>query len=141
MRPEGLNQGVAARKAVLVVDENRAEADLLAESLRKRGIVADIVSFVALEDVYEFLKEAKGEPRVTFLDLQVSSGEPLKALKDWKERFGSQSLFVVLTDDARGSALQQAYASGADSFLVKPLAEKDLDHLMTFYRQFFTELH
>lgn len=141
MEPEGKNHGEAARKAVLVVDENRAQADLLAENLRKRGIVAEIVSFEALDDVYEFLKNTKEEPRVTFLDLQVSMGEPLKALKDWKEKFGAKSLFVVLTDDARGSALQQAYASGADSFLVKPLAEKDLDHLMAFYRQFFTELH
>ena len=137
-----LNSGLNINKAqsrggaaVLVVNDNPSDAVVLAQSLRDLGVAGDIVHFPEIGEADRFLGQKV--PSVTFIDLQMNSGDPLKALEDWKQRYGKNMLFVVVTDETRGDALQHAYARGADSFLAKPLAPKDLENLVGFYRDFF----
>ena len=139
-----MSQSGQRRKGIVVVEDNEADLLLLTRALHSVGFsrIRRLTSKSEVNDLIE-KAEAAGEPEsqqlpaVMFIDLGLSDGDARDSLAQWKERLGKETLMVVVTGSHRPEELQGAYKSGADSFLIKPAALSDLEHLRSFYKDHF----
>ena len=124
---------------ILLVEDSPDDVALVRRAFRRAAIdtplvpVSDGDSAVAyLEGTGAYRDRGRHPlPRLVLLDLKLPRRSGLEVLQWMRAQPALQSLVVVILTSSRESVdLQQAYASGANSFLVKPVDFDDLLEMM-----------
>ena len=107
--------------ALLLIEDNERLASLLKQGLERTGFKVDIIDTAT--DAVEALAAIKFE--VVILDLGLPDEDGLSVLKTMRQR-GDMTPVIVMT--ARGSLRERVEGldSGADDYLVKPVALEEL---------------
>ncbi len=107
--------------ALLLIEDNERLAGLLKQGLERTGFKVDIIDTAT--DATEALAAIKFE--VVILDLGLPDEDGLSVLKTMRQR-GDMTPVIVMT--ARGSLRERVEGldSGADDYLVKPVALEEL---------------
>jgi two-component system response regulator len=115
---------------ILLVEDNPEDAELTLRALRKHNLAnkvkvipdgAEAMDYIFAEGEYAD-REMSHRPKVIFLDLKlpkVSGNEILKRIKS--DERTKQIPVVVLTSSREEKDLEECYANGANSFIVKPV--------------------
>jgi len=109
---------IAASGRVLVVDDNRDAADLLAETLRFGGfeVATAFDGSEALETLSTF------QPDVAILDIGLPSMNGLELARQLREIGGTRTIrLIALTGYGQHSDFTASAAAGFDLHLVKPV--------------------
>jgi len=107
--------------ALLLIEDNERLASLLKQGLERTGFKVDVIDTAT--DAAEALATIKFE--VVILDLGLPDEDGLSVLKTMRQR-GDMTPVIVMT--ARGSLRERVEGldSGADDYLVKPVALEEL---------------
>ena len=115
---------------ILLVEDNADDADLALRALRKRGITAPVhVSRDGAEAIEYFFGAGSGAvgevvriPQIVLLDLKLPKVSGLEVLKRLRHDGRTRAVpVVVLTSSREEADVEQAYLSGANSYIVKPV--------------------
>ena len=110
---------MAAAKRVLVVEDDLATREVLAEALKQLGY--DVLEAASVQDA-----GARSDFDLALLDLHLPDGSGLGALKAWRER-GLDAPVLIITADRAAEMIDRALVSlDAWDYLPKPF---DLDAL------------
>lgn len=106
---------------LLIIEDERRIADLVAETLRQAGFVVDAVGTVA--DADAALQTTAYDAAV--LDLGLPDGDGLRLLADLRRRPESPPVLVLTARDTVDDRVAGLDA-GADDYLIKPFAMVEL---------------
>ena len=131
---------------ILIVEDNPNDAELTIRALNK-GILANHI-FVAEngEEALDFIfsrgrfseRDKSKTLKVIFLDLKLPKVSGLEFLKAIKSDDATKMLpVVVITSSKEDTDIQQAYALGANSYIVKPVEydayAQSIDEMVTYW--------
>ena len=136
--------------SILLVEDNRDDVLLIERAVEKAGIVATRHVVGDGEAAVRFLAN-RGEfsdrdhfphPTLVLLDLKLPRKSGLEVLKWIREQEQTRSLIVVvLTSSREGGDVQQAYAAGANSYLVKPISPQKMNELISTLALYWLRLN
>lgn len=114
------------RKLILMVEDNEAEATLMRVALREHGVTADVRTAQDGAQALEILSSADSNgnplPSVVFLDLKMPKVSGLEVLKSIRSQEHTRMLpIVILSASGRVEDIRDAYLSGANSYIRKPV--------------------
>ncbi len=116
---------------ILLVEDNIYDAELMVRSLTKRGLANELFVVEDGEAALDFLfargrysdRNLSRKPKVVFLDLKLPKVDGLEVLRIIREDINLHTLpVVVVTSSAQDPDIKAAYALGANSYVVKPVA-------------------
>ena len=116
---------------ILLVEDNVYDAELMVRSLTKRGLANELFVVEDGEAALDFLfargryskRSLNHTPKVVFLDLKLPKVDGLEVLRIIREDANLHTLpIVVVTSSAQDPDIRAAYALGANSYVVKPVA-------------------
>lgn len=117
---------MSRRPAILLVDDDRDELDVALRALRRAGLEARVEVARDGQEALELLGlegEAAGaplRPRVVFLDLKMPRVDGWEVLRRLRSSEATDAIpVVVLSSSDQAEDVEQSYALGANSFLVK----------------------
>jgi two-component system response regulator len=126
---------------ILLVEDNLDDAELTIDALRKKNLASAITHVEDGEEALEFLfaegrfagRNSIQQPKLILLDLKMPKLSGLEVLKIIKsDKRTSKIPVVVLTSSKEEPDIQEAYALGANSYIVKPVTfEKFADVVAT----------
>jgi CheY-like chemotaxis protein len=115
---------------ILLVEDNMNDAEMTIRTLTKKRIANHILHLKDGASALNYLF-AKGEfegrninqkPKVILLDLKMPKVDGLEVLEKIKSNESTKSIpVVVLTSSKESPDIKQAYALGANSYIVKPV--------------------
>jgi DNA-binding response OmpR family regulator len=107
------------RRTILLVEDERAITEPLAEALEREGFNAAVAGTAA-----EAMEAAAGEPDLVLLDIGLPDGSGLDVCRELRK--GSQVPIIMLT--ARGSEADRVAGLelGADDYIVKPFSAREV---------------
>jgi CheY-like chemotaxis protein len=112
---------------ILLVEDDPDHAELTREALTDAGLCNPIVTIETVAGALDYLAGRSGaQACVILLDLRLPDGsgfEVLRAVRHNPEHRATP--VVVLTTSANGPDVAQAYALGANSYLVKPVGYEE----------------
>lgn len=113
-------------RPVLLVEDNPVDVDLTLRAFARRKLGNPVLVARDGEEALAFLPRWEaGEPRplVILLDLKLPRVNGLDVLSRWKGHPASRDIpVVVLTSSAEDRDVAEAYARGANSYIVKPVS-------------------
>jgi two-component system, response regulator len=115
---------------ILIVEDNPNDAELTTRALKKQNLANHI--FVAEDgvDALDFIycrgkyvgRNVLKPPKVIFLDLKLPKLSGLEVLKEVKANEATRSLpVVVVTSSGEDPDVKEAYALGANGYVIKPV--------------------
>jgi len=115
---------------ILLVEDDPRDVDLTVRTLRKHNLVnrlrvledgAEALDFIYCRGKYE-QRDVCSLPKVVFLDLKLPKVSGLEVLRQLKKDEKTRSIPVVIVTSSREDPdIKQAYALGANSYVVKPV--------------------
>ncbi|MBN2048448.1 MAG: response regulator [Anaerolineaceae bacterium] len=111
-------------KMILLVEDNPDDVDLALRAFRANHIMNEIIVARDGAKALEFLfEEAQNQlPAVVLLDIKLPGINGLEVLRRIRANERTQYLPVVLLTSSREEQdVQNGYASGANSYIVKPV--------------------
>jgi CheY-like chemotaxis protein len=129
----------AKGRKILLVEDNPDDIELIQRALRKYNIKVQVEVVQDGEKALDYLfargefAEQEGEalPLVVLLDLKLPKVDGLEVLKALRADSRTKTLpIVVLTSSTQEEDVEQAYRSGANSFLHKPVNFGDFRQLV-----------
>lgn len=112
-------------RPILLVEDNPVDIDLTLRALKGKNLSNPIHVARDGEEALDFIKEweqGKPHPVVILLDLKLPKYSGLEVLKEIKSHEIFKTIpVVVLTSSAEHLDVKQAYALGANSYIVKPV--------------------
>ena len=126
--------------ALLMVDDDPRDRELMARALKKAGVTLDVVSvadgFEALEYLFAtgaHAGRAPGAPRAVILDLNLPGKHGHDVLRDVRQSAATRLVpVVILSSSSEESDVRAAYELGANSYVQKPV---DFDTFVEIARQ------
>ncbi len=116
---------------ILLVEDNPSDAELMIRAIQKRNIAnpfyvvedgAAALDFIFCRGLYEERFSAR-LPRVILLDLKLPKLNGLEVLKAIKSHEKTRTIpVVIVTSSQEDPDIQEAYALGANSYVVKPVS-------------------
>lgn len=115
---------------ILLIEDNRSEAELTLRALRKHQLASQLLHVRDGAEALDYLLARNGfaerpsteQPRVIFLDLRLPKVSGLEVLRVIKQDPRTRLIpVVVVTASTADPDIQQAYALGANSYIVKPV--------------------
>jgi len=116
---------------VLLVEDNMTDAELAIREFRKNRLANNLVhvrdgeealDFLFAQGKFEGLRENALPPKVVLLDIQMPKVNGIEVLQRMKVDDRTRSTPVVmLTSSKQDPDIQQCYALGANSYIVKPV--------------------
>ena len=115
---------------ILLVEDNPHDAELTLRALKKRNLAnrvlhtkdgAEALDFIFAEGAYAGRNVENG-PRVILLDLKLPKVDGLEVLRKIKADERTRTIpVVVLTSSREDRDLEECYALGVNSYIVKPV--------------------
>ena len=129
------HNGTMEEKKIILIEDDPDHADLIAEALGMAGMEDNIVivhdgmqAIDLFQDLgYKWNGEIQHKIRLVLLDLnlpKISGMEILKFLK--KNSKYNKIPVIVLSTSSDQKTIDEAYKSGANNFVTKPLSYEDL---------------
>jgi two-component system chemotaxis response regulator CheY len=118
---------VSAGRRILIVEDSTAMRQLLAIAVRRRGAeTAEAPDGLA---ALKLLSQERFD--LLFVDLNMPILDGMKLIKRVREdkSLASTRICVVTTESSKATE-EQARALGADYFLRKPVARRDVEHVL-----------
>jgi CheY-like chemotaxis protein len=116
---------------VLLVEDNMTDAELAIREFRKNRLANNLVhvkngeealDFLFSRGQFEGLRENALPPKVVLLDIQMPKVNGIEVLQRMKADDRTRATPVVmLTSSKQDPDIQQCYALGANSYIVKPV--------------------
>ncbi len=112
---------------ILIVDDNRFDAQIMQEAFKKCNPGKKVVwmdDSVKARDYLLSLKTADGNKKITvLLDLSMPKIGGLELMRAVRAEKGSEGIeFIVLTGSCNGCDVDDSYRSGAVAFINKDIA-------------------
>jgi two-component system, response regulator len=117
-------------KTILLVEDNRDDAELTMHALQRNGIDCDIVHLKNGADALDWLfargphasRDVSKLPLLVLLDLKLPKVSGLQVLEQLRQDPRTKLLpVVVLTSSLEHTDLTRAYSLGANSYVRKPV--------------------
>lgn len=115
---------------ILLVEDNRNDAELIIRSLRKHKLAnnllviedgAEALDFFFCQDKYAD-RSIDNPPRVVLLDLKLPKVNGLEIIKILKSNPKTAQIpLIMLTSSEEETDIKEAYRLGVNSYVVKPL--------------------
>jgi CheY-like chemotaxis protein len=134
---------------LLLADDDPDDRLLIKEALEESRLVADLRSVEDGEELMDYLHRRgryaepndSPHPDLILLDLKMPRKSGHQALEEIKASPELRCIpIVVLTTSKAEEDIARAYASGANSFIVKPTSFRTLIEVMTTLRGYWFEL-
>jgi len=115
---------------ILLIEDNLNDAELTIRALRKSNIANKLIHLKDGAMAIDFLfgigeyegRNTNNQPKVILLDLKMPKVDGIEVLKEIKSNEETKSIpVVVLTSSKENPDVEQAYALGANSYIVKPV--------------------
>jgi two-component system response regulator len=114
---------------ILLVEDNPQDAELTVRSLKKQNLANHLTIVEDGAEALEFLfcngkyaSRVFGTPKVVLLDLKLPKVGGLEVLRALKADDRTRSIpVVILTSSREDPDIKEAYALGANSYVVKPV--------------------
>ena len=116
---------------VLLVEDNMNDAELAIREFRKNRLANNLVHVKDGEEALDFLfargkfageRDMAFPPKVVLLDIQMPKVNGIEVLRKMKADDRTRSTpVVILTSSKEDPDIQQCYALGANSYIVKPV--------------------
>jgi two-component system, response regulator len=105
---------------ILVVEDNKLEAELLKHALFVNGIHNEVV--LARDGVEGIAVAQARAPRLMLLDLNMPRVDGLEVLRVLRDQASTRGIpIVVLTSSRQENDVRNAYRCGANGYVVKPV--------------------
>jgi len=115
---------------ILVVEDNQEDAELTIRALTKQRLANKIVHLMDGAEALDFIygqgsyagRDINQVPKVILIDLKMPKVSGLEVLKQIKSDPRIKMIpVVILTSSAEDPDIKEAYALGANSYIVKPV--------------------
>lgn len=115
---------------ILLVEDNKRDADLTLRALKKRNLSNQVVWVKDGEEALEYLfangryeeRSIKNKPKVVLLDLKMPKVDGLEVLKEIRTNDITKKIpVVILTSSNEEKDIVQSYEYGVNSYIVKPV--------------------
>lgn len=115
---------------ILLVEDNITDAELTIRELKKHNMANNLVHLKNGEEALEFIfatgkfagREKMHPPKVILLDIQMPKVNGIEVLHKIKSDPQTRAIpVVILTSSKENPDVQKCYASGANSYIVKPV--------------------
>ena len=115
---------------ILVVEDNLEDAELTIRALTKQRLANKIVHLMDGAEALDFIygqgsyagRDINQVPKVILIDLKMPKVNGLEVLKQIKSDSRIKTIpVVILTSSAEDPDIKEAYALGANSYIVKPV--------------------
>ncbi|MBN1953358.1 MAG: response regulator [Bacteroidales bacterium] len=114
-----------SNKPILIVEDNPIDLDLTLRAFAAKKLSNPIQVARDGEEALGYMekwKQCETRPVVILLDLNLPKIHGLDVLKKFKSHPDFKAIpIVILTTSSESSDLQEAYQSGANSYIVKPV--------------------
>jgi two-component system, response regulator len=125
---------------ILLVEDKRSDAEMTTRAIRKNNIDCHIVQVRDGKEALDYLfgegqyagRDVNQKPRVILLDLKMPKVNGLEVLARLKSHELTKSIpVVILTSSKENTDIQQSYAHGANSYIVKPVVFDDFMNVVS----------
>jgi two-component system response regulator len=108
---------------ILLVEDNANDAELTLRALKQRNLANQVHVCRDGAEAMDFFSGGAGPiPKVILLDLKLPKVDGLEVLRHLKREARTKAIpVVVLTSSREEPDIEQAYALGANSYIVKPV--------------------
>lgn len=115
---------------ILIVEDNPSDAELTIRALKKSNLANHIYVVENGEDALDFIygrgiyseRDRSKTLKVIFLDLKLPKVSGLEVLREVKSNESTRLLpVVIITSSKEDPDIREAYALGANSYVVKPV--------------------
>ncbi len=111
---------------IILIEDNPFDAELTLRALQKTGLAGMVRVFPdgveALQLIFAGVDTSQNFPKVIFLDLKLPKMSGLEVLNQLKADHRTRLIPVVmLTSSQEESDIQESYALGVNSYMVKPV--------------------
>jgi two-component system, chemotaxis family, response regulator Rcp1 len=131
---------------ILLVEDNEADIRLTREALREQGDLIRLSTVSDGEQAMAYLRREEGfadvpRPDLVLLDLNLPRKNGLEVLRELRQDpdLACVPVIMLTTSSARQDVLD-AYAAGANCFVVKPLELDEFMDLIGAIRTFWLEI-
>jgi CheY-like chemotaxis protein len=125
---------------ILLVDDDSSDRELCIEGLNRTDIPYTIAEASNGEEVFVYLDQGLSIPDVIILDLNMPIKDGRETLMELKSKKEYRHIPVVIMSTSKApSDVSNAYDTGANMYLVKPHAFKDLIEMLTCLLVIFTK--
>lgn len=132
---------------VLIVDDSESDIFFLLRAFAASRVKNPVHVARSGAEAIEFLsgtgkyanREAHPLPKIVFLDLRMPSPNGLDVLH-WKQKQANlpRMLWVAMSNFDSPRTINEAYAAGASTFLIKPLEAQEIRNLIEAFTEFWT---
>src|SRR4051812_11098890 len=115
---------------ILLVEDTRSDAEMTIRAIKKSNVANNIVHLTDGKQALDFLfgegdysdRNLNNKPKVILLDLKMPKINGIEVLKKIKSNETTKSIPVVmLTSSRENPDIEQCYALGVNSYIVKPV--------------------
>ena len=116
---------MSAERTIWIVDDSESDHALLRLAFKDSLDEVEFESFYSAEEAVESLKEGRS-PSLVLLDLNMPGLGGLHFLQERQERSYLHVPVVILSSSSNPDDIKMTYGLGANSYLEKPGAFRDL---------------
>ena len=129
---------------IVYIEDNLDHAELVLRVLERQGVRQRVVHLENGEQALALLEDVKSgtaeRPKLVLLDLRLPRVDGLEVLRHVKSSLELRDIPVIVFTTSSGERdIQEAYASFANSYLVKPNDLSTLNRLMTELSTYWLE--
>ena len=131
---------LAEQRSILVVEDNAADADLVAESLVGAPSAPRLLVAVSGHVAVELLRDSEPDalPAIVLLDLNLPGRGGLEILAQIKSDPALRRIpVVVLTTSKSQAEIDRCYEAGAAAVLNKPLRLREYREMLAAFERFW----
>jgi chemotaxis family two-component system response regulator Rcp1 len=131
---------LASQRTILVIEDNAADAGLVAEALEASPSAPLLVIASGGHDALELLRDAAGprSPDVVLLDLNLPGFSGLETLAELKADAALRRIpVIVLTTSKSQNEIDRCYELGAAAVLNKPMRLRDYREMLCAFERFW----
>jgi len=124
---------------LLIVEDSEGDVELILRNLKKNKLANNVFVVRDGAEALDFIhatgpfsgRLGAGNPKVIFLDLKLPKVNGMEVLRQVKSDERTKQIpVVVMTSSGEDRDLKEAYAEGANSYIIKPVVFDDFARLV-----------
>ena len=128
--------------SILVVEDDADDQYFISRAFQETAVEARVDAVSDGQSAIDFLSRApagssESRPALILLDLNLPRKSGLEVLKWIRSDVGRAVVVIVLTSSTSEDDMRQAYAYGANAYVIKPIDPTELHELAQLVRDFW----